>query len=265
MKRVSVICIAALAVLASCKKESTPPEFLPTDKGSIEIEFDNVVGSEDLVLTTGAYTNALGETYNITKFSYYISNIKLKNEDGTEYIVPQDESYFLIQEDDESTHVAEIENIPAGNYTGITFTVGVDSLRSAADIAERIGVLDPATGALDMYWSWNSGYIFLKMEGNSTASAMGDFMYHIGGFGGYSTATINNLKTITLTAPTDNRATVRKDVTPEMHLFGDAGKVLNGATNVSIAANPMVMFADYSVNIANNYAGMFKIDHIHND
>ena len=50
-----------------------------------------------------------------------------------------------------------------------------------------------------------------------------------------------------------------------MHLFADAAKVLDGKTPFSIAENPMVMFAPFSVTIANNYAGMFSIDHIHND
>lgn len=265
MKRISIVYLAALLLFGSCKKESTTPDFSATDKGSIEIEFDNVAGGEDLVLNTGVYNNAAGETYNITKFNYYISNIILKNEDGTAYAVPQDDSYFLVQEDDEATHVVELEDVPAGNYTGITFTVGVDSAKCAAPVDERTGVLDPAAGGADMYWGWNSGYIFLKMEGTSTASAMGDFYYHIGGFGGYSSTTINNIKTISLTIPGGAKGTVRKDITPEMHLLIDAKKVLDGTTNVSIAANSMVMFTDYSVNIANNYASMFTIDHVHND
>lgn len=257
--------VSVLVFAASCKKDSTTPEFSSTDKGGIGIEFDNVAGNEDLVLNTGVYTNAAGETYSITKFNYYISNIVLHNENGTDYTVPKDDSYFLIQESDESTHVVELSDVPAGNYTGITFTVGVDSLKCTAPVEERTGVLDPAAGGADMYWGWNSGYIFLKMEGTSTASEMGDFYYHIGGFGGYSSATINNIKTISLTIPGGVSATVRKDITPDMHLFVDAKKVLDGTTNVSIAANSMVMFADYSVNIANNYANMFKIDHVHND
>lgn len=265
MKKLSIISLALTAILFSCKKESTTPDFSSTDKGSIGIEFDNVAGDADLILNTATYTNATGENYNITTFNYYISNIVLLNEDGSEYTVPKDDSYFLIKEDDEATHTVELENVPAGNYTGIRFTVGVDSLKCTAPVEQRTGVLDPAAGGADMYWSWNSGYIFLKMEGTSTASAMGDFMYHIGGFGGYSAATINNIKTITLTVPAGGKATVRKDITPDMHLLIDAKKVLDGSTNVSIAANSMVMFSDYSVNIANNYANMFKIDHVHND
>lgn len=261
----SIVLVSSLITFASCTKDSTTPDYSSTDKGSITIEFDNVAGSEDLVLNTGVYTNAVGETYSIAKFNYYISNIILIKEDGSEYTVPKDDSYFFIKEEDETTHEAELSDIPAGDYTGVKFTVGIDSLKCTAPVEERTGVLDPAGEGADMYWSWNSGYIFLKMEGTSSASMMGDFMYHIGGFGGYSSPTINNIKTISLTAPAGSKATVRKDITPDMHLFVDAKKVLDGSTNVSIAANSMVMFSDYSVNIANNYANMFKIDHVHND
>lgn len=50
-----------------------------------------------------------------------------------------------------------------------------------------------------------------------------------------------------------------------MHILADALKVLNGPVPISIAANPMVMFSPFSVNIADNYKSMFTIDHIHND
>lgn len=77
----------------------------------------------------------------------------------------------------------------------MSFILGVDSLRSTKDLSERTGVLDPTAAGGDMYWSWNSGYNSLKMEGTSRSLPMGgDFMYHIGGFGGYSSATINNIK-----------------------------------------------------------------------
>ena len=265
MKKYFSLILAISFFFFSCKKESSTPDYTSTDKGNIEIEFDNVAGDEDLILNTAVYTNAVGETYNISKFNYYISNIVLINSNGSEYTVPKDDSYFLIQEEDATSQVVELEDIPAGNYTGVKFIVGIDSLKCTSPVEERTGVLDPAGTGADMYWSWNSGYIFLKMEGAATASATGDFMYHIGGFGGYSSATINNIKNISLTIPGGATATIRKDITPEMHLLIDAKKVLNGATNVSIAANSMVMFNDYSVNIANNYANMFKIDHVHND
>ena len=73
-------------------------------------------------------------------------------------------------EDHEESQEVVLKNIPAGDYNQITFTIGVDSLRSTMDVSKRPGVLDPAQGHDGMYWTWNSGYIFFKMEGISPAA-----------------------------------------------------------------------------------------------
>src|SRR5690606_20878888 len=112
----------------------------------------------------------------------YISNIKLQTNSGVEYVVPQDSGYFLIMEDEPSSQVITLSNVPAGDYDKITFTIGVDSLRSTMDISKRTGVLDPTQGHDGMYWTWNSGYIFFKMEGTSPAAPADQdhkFYYHI--------------------------------------------------------------------------------------
>ncbi len=262
-----LLCATTLLIL-SCEK-SAEPTFSATDKGAIKLEFDNVVGAENMQLNgSQTYTNAVGEQFNITMFNYYISNIALKTEDGTVFTVPQDKSYFLIQESKAESQTVKISDIPLGNYTEMTFTIGVDSLRNTMDIAKRTGVLDPANEDA-MYWAWNSGYIFLKMEGLSPASPADPtgnkkFRYHIGGFGGYSSKTINNLKTITCKFGT-SKATVRKDITPKVHTLVDALKLFNGTTNVSLKDNSTVMFAPFSVNIATNYANMFAVAQINNE
>ncbi|MBL7699434.1 MAG: hypothetical protein JNK79_14815 [Chitinophagaceae bacterium] len=268
MKLSFIAAFAAILIFSSCDKDSGS-DFQPGDTGSITIEFDNVVGPNDLELNTGNYTNGSGEQFTISTFDYFISNLKLKTSGGTEYVVPKDESYFLIKEEDEATHEIELENVPAGDYVSFTFTVGVDSLKSASPVSERTGVLDPAGDAAGMYWTWNSGYIFLKMEGTSPVSTTTDkkIFYHVGGFGGYDSPTLNNIKTVTINAPFESSAKVRKgaETHPQVHVFADAGKVLDGTTHISIAENSMVHFSDVSADIANNYANMFSIDHIHND
>ena len=53
--------------------------------------------------------------------------------------------------------------------------------------------------------------------------------------------------------------------TTNIHLLVDVLKMFNGsARNVSIAANPMVMFDPFSASIANNYASMFSHAHTEN-
>ena len=261
MKNLYIYFVLIALIASSCS--GSEPEITPDEKGTLTLHFDNVVGDKDLELTSGVYTNSSDESFSITTLKYFISNIKLKTTGNKEFIVPQDFSYFLIDESDEETQDITLKDIPAGDYNSITFTIGVDSTRSVADISKRKGVLDPA--ATDMYWTWNSGYIFFKMEG--TSSSIDDsFFYHIGGYGGYSAEekTINNIKTVSISLGGD-KATVRSAIAPEAHLYVDVLKVFNGATKVSIKEHSMVMFSDYSVNIANNYSSIIEFGHVHNE
>jgi hypothetical protein len=270
----AVLALSAALLFPSCKDHDD--EINPDDSGKIGIHFDNRAGANDLVLNNAqAYTTALGQEVKISQFDYYISNVKFTNADGSTYTVPQAESYFLIKESAPSSQELEI-TIPEGDYTGVTFTVGVDSARSAMDISMRTGVLDPAAGGQGMYWSWNSGYIFLKMEGTSpsapldTTSNQRPFMFHIGGFGGYSSPTINNLKTVSISF--GQSVEVRDEnhgdhdhahAAPNVHLYVDALAAFNGTTNVDLSSNAITMFNAFSTTISANYANMFALDHIH--
>lgn len=234
----------------------------------MEVHFDNRAGSAELVLGSTSYTNAAGQAFTVSKFDYYVSNFKFKKTDGSYYVVPQASSYFLIKENAPTSQELSFASIPEGDYTEVTFTVGVDSARNCMDISQRTGVLDPAAGGAGMYWSWNSGYIFLKMEGTSPEAPLDSvsntrpFMFHVGGFGGYSSQTINNLRTVTI--PFNKTIAIRQDGDkPSAHVFVDAIKVMNGSTNISLASNSTVMFSTFSLNLSANYANMFALDHIH--
>ncbi len=256
----------AIFVLASCKKEESPNS---NELATLSVEFDNIVGGQNLHLNTGSYKNAKEETFSITNLQYFISNISITKADGTRHVVPQDSSYFLINEADPGSRFAKV-NVPVGDYSKLEFILGVDSLRSTKDVSERKGVLDPGNGSHDgMYWGWNSGYIFFKMEGLSPEapldpSGQNKFRYHIGGFGGYNAPTINNIKNIVVDLNAGGIAKVRTGRQANIHLMVDVQQVFNGTTQVSIADNPTVMFSAFSVNIANNFEGMFRHDHTEN-
>ncbi len=256
-----VILTISLAVF-SCDTIDTDTSFDPILTGRMRIVFDNVADAADLKLYADPYQNAIGESFVVTKFNYFVSNIRLRRDDGSEYVVPQDSSYFLIQEDKPASQTITLANVPTGNYTALTFLIGVDSLRSMADITKWTGVLDPAQND-GMYWEWNSGYIFLKLEGTSAvapAAQNNAFFYHVGGFG-RGNVKINNLRTITLPFKTDV-ATVQAGSLPTVRLNANMLSLFNGPTKVSIAQHPSVMFEPYSTNIADNYAQMFSYDRI---
>lgn len=260
------ICLSLLAMLNACSKnDSTPPA--AEEKGSMVLEFDNRAGEDDLILNTQVYRNAAGEQLKISKFNYYVSNFRFVTADGREYTVPQDSCYFLIREDDKSTFFYQVSNVPAGDYTRVRFMIGVDSLRNTMDISRRTGALDPAEGGKGMYWGWNSGYIFAKLEGASPSSTDKQqlFRYHIGLFGGYQTRTLNNTRQVECVIPNNGKAIVRKDRRGHIHFYADALQLLNGPNKVSIAAHPNVMVDPYAAQMADNYQHMFSINHVHNE
>jgi hypothetical protein len=260
MRHIKILTIILL-IFSACKKDSIATD---SSKATLSIQFDNIAGDKNLQLNTGNYSNEAGEQFNVSLLQYFISNIKVKTTTGVEYIVPQDSSYFLISEN--NLQFVKIK-VPQGDYASISFVLGIDSLRSTMDIDKRTGVLDPSGGHDDgMYWGWNSGYIFFRLEGISPVAppdptGQRKFRYHIGGFGGYSAPTINNIRTISIDLTAGGIAKVRAGREPNIHLMVDVLKVFKGA---SIAANPTVMFSEFSGKIANNFLGMFHHDHTEN-
>ena len=258
-----ILWLLATATLAVACKKDTPPEYNNNVKAPLSIEFDNIAGTANLQLNTGIYSNAAGEQFTVSKLKYYISNISLISTNGEAYTVPHDSSYFLIEEGVKDRVMIQV---PEGEYAALRFTLGVDSLRNTMDVSRRAGVLDPAGDAADMYWGWNSGYIFFKLEGNSPAStaAANKFQYHVGGFGGYSTATTNNLRSFTIDLSERGNAKPRAGRIANIHLMADILKVLNGSTNMSFATVSMIHSPLGAVPLANNYKQMFQHDHTEN-
>ena len=91
-------------------------------------------------------------------------------------IVTIPNTYFLVNQDEEASMAIEMDSLPLGLYKSIKFMIGVDSTRNVS--GSQTGALDPANG---MFWTWNSGYIFLKMEGTSPVipNTGHNFTFHI--------------------------------------------------------------------------------------
>jgi hypothetical protein len=262
MKKILSLSVLAIAfiLLTSCSGDENP------QSGSIEIEFDNVVGEDDLTLNTTdeVYTNAAGETFKVTMLRYYISNIILTREDGSTYhdevTADGSKGYYLVDEANTASQLITLNNVPAGSYTSMTFTIGVDANRVTE--GAQTGALDVAN---DMFWSWNSGYIFLKFEGISAASTEENkaVMYHVGGYKTIDTnpSSANNVKTKTVTF---TAAKVASDKTPEVHMIVDVLKIFASPNQISFAAVPVQMSPKENIPVVENYLNTFIADHVHN-
>lgn len=230
---------------------------------NVTLKINNVVGSSPLVLNDKTYTNSSGEKFTITTINYFISNIKFKRKDGSEYVVPQDSSYFLIRETDPTSKSINLK-VPQGKFTAVNFIIGVDSLRSTSDLKHRTDALDISGGMLDgMYWTWNSGYIFFKMEGiceQAKPDMTGErkFRYHIGGFGGYNQPSLNNIKEVTIDLSKHGIIHAKKKKHLTVNFNADLLKAFDGKNQMSITKETNVMFGVQSKYFADNYSTMFS-------
>jgi hypothetical protein len=256
--------LIALGLLACDKKEPAPkpvppppvtPAPVPSSgkQGTVSIEFMNRVGTDLLQFDQG-YKLITGDSITVTKFNYYISNIVLVGKNGNTFIQP--ESYFVVRHPD--LRKLTVASVPSGTYTSIRFCLGVDSTRNCS--GAQTGGLDLGTNG-DMYWSWNSGYIFMKVEGHSPQSgATGKSLtYHIGGFKGENRAQRNiqiDLGTTPLLID-DNAAHVK--------LGADLNKVFMGSVEIDPATLYNVMSpGEGAKKIADNYSGMCSLESVQN-
>lgn len=237
-----------------------PDPVTPTEKGTLKIEFAHKAGTQALILGTGIYTNAAGDTLTFKKFDYYLSNIQLKKADGSVYAVPKDSCYYLVKSSKAASQIIDLSNIPAGEYTSMSFIPGVDSAKNMAPAAEHVGVLDPSNG---MYWTWNTGHIFMKIEGDSPQAAGGKFTYHIAGSGGTPSApTYNNVKLVTV--PFSQKLVISAATAPELHIDVNVLKFFEGTMNFSVSDYGNITDTnEASHRVVDNFSGMFIFDKIH--
>lgn len=254
------------------------------EPGTMDVTFDNIaiVGGKQTQLTMATpggtdyiYTNEMGQKFNINLLRYYISAIELDGPNGERYTdqldvkAAESKGYYLVDESNSKSQTITLSGVPAGEYNKITFTVGVDSTGVVNGASG--GVLDPAN---KMFWSWNSGYIAVKFEGQSNMSnggASGEtvtsdnkkgIVYHVGGWKNIAgSAFVYNNKKITLTF--DTNVKVEKSKTPEVHLVFDVLSMFKGTKNIDFTGNHNVHKPSDGADMANNIAKAFAYDHVH--
>lgn len=259
MKNIIVKGLAALVMsvlVVSCTKEDD----VVTGTGSIEIEYDNSFGGNDLILTSQSNTTSNSEVLKVSMAKYIVSNVVLTKEDGTEVTYPKSESYFIIDESTTGAQSITLNNIPAGDYTKIKFGIGVDKAQFDLGASGQGDFLTTASTA-GMMWSWAAGYKFLAFEGtytSPTVTTAASYKIHNGQSG-----TDYNYAEVTLALPTN--AQVRTTITPAVHLKVDLGKIIDGTNKIKLSDGATIMGGAKLVLVTQNIPEMFTVDHVHND
>jgi len=122
----------------------------------------------------GVYINSNNDSIQFSKVKYYLSRIELQHD--RDVLFTENQSYHLIDFEKPETQNWEL-HIPENRQSvQISFQLGIDSLTNVSGAMG--GDLDPTLG---MYWTWQSGYINVKLEGKINNQ---EFSYHLGGYSG---------------------------------------------------------------------------------
>jgi len=237
---------------SACKKEKNKSTGKQMQNAEVAITLEHRWGSgnTNFALHMDLVHPTTQDTLNFTTFKYYISNFRLQRADGSWWIHP--DSYFLVDLSDENTTLLRLENVPAGNYQQLAYTLGVDSTRNIS--GAQTGALAVAN---NMFWSWNSGYIMLKAEGISPNSETGSFAFHLGGFAGSNnlvSTQSTDFNGITLSATTNHES--------EVHLIVNPATLWNNTGSVS-GINTIHMPGAAAQTMASGFHGGIVFDHLH--
>lgn len=245
-KLLPAILLTMSAFVTSCIDSSCDDCTATTLKANVV--FANTVGNRPLTLKTVNYTDTLRETFSVSMLKYYVGEAHFTKSDGSVWKQPSG-SYALIDASEKTSLTWPIQGLPDGTYKSLSFLVGVDSVYNVS--GAQLGALDPLN---EMFWDWNTGYIFFKLEGN-TPDTTATYALHVGGFRGqYNTVRRVN---IDLSA---QPLVVKNGAVSEIDLNANILKVLNGGQyQFSVWAKTGMAPGPIPVKLADNYATMFNL------
>lgn len=117
-----------------------------------------------------------GDSLVLHTFRWYLGNVVFwKNGQA---ILSENNRYHLLDLEDSASLAWPLSRVALG-ADSLSFTLGVDSSTTRAGAMG--GDLDPTKG---MFWSWQSGYINVKLEGVASQSTAREktFELHLGGY-----------------------------------------------------------------------------------
>lgn len=166
----NVVLVSALILLftaSSCNK----------DKETVTISLKPTFGQEELKLNT-YYTKDSGDSLKFSKLKLFLSEVSLIDKNGKKIMLKDLVFFNLVQ--GELLNLSTIsDEIKSGNYTKISFNFGATATQNNTDPA-TVACPNPLCADNDMWWGNRLKYTNIKLEGYSSLSSSGSFLYHVG-------------------------------------------------------------------------------------
>ena len=122
------------------------------------------------------YLTQDNDSISFSTLKIYFSDFRFKDKISGQ--ITSIDTLFFYDLADSSTH-SFFNDLNLSNYESVAFTLGLDSSKNVSGELEN--AYDPLLG---MYWAWNTGYINLKIMGESSAVPTNshEFEFHLGGY-----------------------------------------------------------------------------------
>jgi hypothetical protein len=252
-----ILLVVCLLFFFSCKKKDSTTTTPPTPMGTIAFHLHTNIDTTEADSGVVVVDHVSGKKFQLNVAQFYVSGIVAYKTDGT--AEPVNNAYLLKNIDQEEYIIGQV---PTGNYSKISFNVGVDAATNATSPSSHTGVLGIQNP--DMWFgSTSQGYIFMNVQGyaDTTATHTGNanqaFAYQLGGNA--------ELKTINMPTMASNvvvTATNTSALPAEFHIICDYGILLNNVsfkTNIPIAT-PFNSDSTTIKQIYNNVPSMFRYE-----
>jgi hypothetical protein len=177
--RYAVVVAVVGILLSGCKDKSDKPPIHQKEKPVLTLKFKPVFNGKPLSLHQWYGPTAANDSLSFTRISFLMYDIVLEKDNGD--IVALPDTVALMRLGDNRETLGFIKDVPAGTYSGLSFTIGLDSARNFGDPGQY-GPLHPLNPLVNqLFWDWSGGYVFMAVEGHfSTEEPTGNtFTFHM--------------------------------------------------------------------------------------
>lgn len=189
-----------------------------SDEVDLSLRLQPTFGTQNL--STATLYDHNGAKINVSAARVYLSEIVLTQADGTEVRLTSDPvtvpakdangndithtltDKVILAKHDQGESESHLGTVPAGNYSGMSFRIGIVGQDNRVD-ASQVPATHPMAKQTDKnnHWSWASGYIYLRMDGQVDTDDDGavdaNWEAHIGGNANSRVVTLDTPFTLT--------------------------------------------------------------------
>ncbi|HEY1662693.1 MAG TPA: MbnP family protein [Verrucomicrobiae bacterium] len=145
---------------------------------TLQIQITPKVFGGDLQPASLRYQTSAGETFSVTRISYFVSDVALQRDDGSWLEFTNSVEWLDFERNRDSIR---IDQVPPGEFRTVRFLVGLAPGMNHGNIANV-----PADSPLNpdinnLYWGWQTNYIFMALEGlwRNSSGELDGWAYHL--------------------------------------------------------------------------------------